>query len=155
MRFFRRATTVATADSGSPAPARLFPFVPVVALSLALAVTLAACGEHDAATGASASGDSVPVAGGGGRGAEVYASSCASCHGAGLEGTEKGPSQLSIVYEPNHHPDSAYESAIRNGAPQHHWDFGDMPPVEGLSDDDIDVVISFIRAEQERRGLTP
>lgn len=87
------------------------------------------------------------------QGAEVYASSCASCHGADLRGTEKGPSQLSIVYEPNHHGDDSYRSAIANGAPQHHWNFGDMTPVEGLSDDDVEAVIAYIRSEQQRQGF--
>ncbi len=89
----------------------------------------------------------------GGLGAEVYATSCASCHGADLRGTDKGPSQLSIVYEPNHHPDDAYRSAIANGAPQHHWTFGDMPPVEGLSSEQVEAVITYIRSEQERQGF--
>lgn len=86
-------------------------------------------------------------------GAQVYASSCASCHGADLRGTDKGPSQLSIVYEPNHHPDDAYRSAIANGAPQHHWTFGDMPPVEGLTTEEVEAVIDFIRSEQQRQGF--
>lgn len=86
-------------------------------------------------------------------GAALYAANCASCHGADLGGTDKGPSHLSVVYEPSHHPDEAFRSAIRNGAPQHHWDFGSMPPVTGLNDEEIDAVITFIRAEQERRGL--
>ena len=86
-------------------------------------------------------------------GAEVYANSCASCHGTDLRGTDKGPSQLSIVYEPNHHPDDAYRSAIANGTPQHHWPFGDMPPIEGLSDEEVEAVIGFIRAEQQRQGF--
>ena len=87
------------------------------------------------------------------RGAEVYAESCASCHGTDLRGTDKGPSHLSIVYEPNHHTDDSFRSAIANGAPQHHWSFGDMEPVEGLSDDDVEAVIAFVRAEQERQGF--
>ncbi len=87
------------------------------------------------------------------RGAEVYATSCASCHGADLRGTDKGPSHLSIVYEPNHHNDDSFRSAIANGAPQHHWPFGDMARIEGLSDADVEAVIAFIRAEQERQGF--
>lgn len=86
-------------------------------------------------------------------GADVYADNCASCHGADLRGTDKGPSQLSIVYEPNHHPDDAYRSAIANGTPQHHWNFGDMPPVQGLTTDEVEAVIAFIRAEQARQGF--
>jgi mono/diheme cytochrome c family protein len=89
------------------------------------------------------------------RGAELYASNCASCHGADLRGTDRGPSQLSIVYEPSHHPDDSYRSAIANGAGQHHWGFGDMPPVPGLDDADVDEIIEFIRAVQRREGFEP
>lgn len=112
----------------------------------ALSMGVAACGSDDTGpTGAA--GSQVE------RGAEVYAVSCASCHGADLRGTDKGPSHLSIVYEPNHHTDDSFRSAIANGAPQHHWNFGDMEPVEGLSDDDVEAVIAYVRAEQERQGF--
>ena len=86
-------------------------------------------------------------------GAEVYQQYCAECHGVGLRGTDEGPSQLSIIYEPNHHGDYAYRVAIREGTREHHWWFGDMPPVEGISDLEIEKVISFIRAEQQRLGF--
>ena len=83
----------------------------------------------------------------------VYQSNCASCHGADQRGTDQGPSQLSIVYEPNHHSDDAYRSAIRNGARQHHWNFGNMPAVEGITDEEIELVIQFIREQQEILGF--
>jgi mono/diheme cytochrome c family protein len=86
-------------------------------------------------------------------GAALYESNCASCHGADLRGTDKGPSHLSIVYEPNHHGDDAFRSAIVNGARQHHWNFGDMAAIPGLDDTQIDAVIDFIRSEQERQGF--
>ncbi len=86
-------------------------------------------------------------------GAEVYQQFCAECHGVDLRGTDKGPSQLSIIYEPNHHGDYAYRVAIRDGTREHHWWFGDMPPVEGISDLEIEKVISFIRAAQQRLGF--
>ena len=47
----------------------------------------------------------------------VYTNSCAACHGLELEGTDRGPSHLSIVYEPGHHGDDAFRMAIANGAP--------------------------------------
>ena len=72
---------------------------------VALSVGLAACGSDDTAP-TSAAGPQVD------RGAEIYAESCASCHGADLRGTDKGPSHLSIVYEPNHHTDDSFRSAI-------------------------------------------
>ena len=118
----------------------------VAAVTVGLAVGLAACGSDDTEP-TSASGSQVD------RGAEVYAQSCASCHGANLRGSDEGPSMLSIVYEPNHHTDDSFRSAIANGAPQHHWPFGDMEPVEGLSDDDVEAVIAFVRAEQQRQGF--
>ena len=107
--------------------------------------------SNGAGTDQSAPDDSINTIGS--IGAEVYANSCALCHGADLRGTDKGPSQLSIVYEPNHHPDDAYRSAIANGAPQHHWTFGNMPPVAGLTDEEVESVIAFIRAEQSRQGF--
>ncbi len=110
-----------------------------------LALVLAACGS-DPATPAVAAEASGP-------GAEVYGASCASCHGVDLRGTDKGPSHLSIVYEPNHHGDDAFRSAIANGSPQHHWGFGDMEPIEGLSDDDVEAVIAYVRSEQQRLGF--
>lgn len=86
-------------------------------------------------------------------GAAVYQQYCAECHGVDLRGTDKGPSQLSIIYEPNHHGDYAYRVAIRDGVREHHWWFGDMPPVEGITDLEIEKVISYIRSEQERLGF--
>lgn len=111
----------------------------------ALALLAVACGDS--------SDDTAAVSGG--AGAELYASNCASCHGADLRGTELGPSQLSIVYEPGHHGDDAFRSAIANGVGQHHWTFGNMPPIPGLDDTEVDAIISFVRSEQERQGFEP
>jgi len=115
-------------------------------MAMAAALGLGACGSGNDGTTAEEPG---PVA----VGAEVYAEACASCHGADLRGTDKGPSHLSIVYEPNHHTDDSFRNAIANGAPQHHWNFGDMEPVDGLTDDEVEAVIAFVRAEQERQGF--
>lgn len=114
-------------------------------LSVVLALVLSACTSDENTT-------PLTVAGGG-FGAQVYQASCASCHGVDLKGTDKGPSQLSIVYEPNHHGDDSYRSAAKNGARQHHWNFGDMPPVAGITDAEIEAVIVYIRSEQERLGF--
>jgi len=66
-----------------------------------------------------------------------------------------GPSQLSIVYEPNHHPDESFRAAIRDGVSPHHWDFGPMPAVSGLDDDEITAIIAYIREIQQREGFEP
>ena len=111
-----------------------------------IALTVAACG--------SAPDDAAPAGPAGSvTGADIYQAKCASCHGDDLRGTDKGPSHLSIVYEPNHHGDDAFRSAIVNGARQHHWNFGDMAAIPELDDDEIDDVIAYIRAEQERQGF--
>ena len=112
-------------------------------VSIAIALVVASCGSSS--DGSIAADPSGP-----GDGATLYQANCASCHGADLRGSEKGPSHLSIVYEPNHHGDDAFRSAIVNGAPQHHWNFGDMAAIPGLDDHEIDAIIDFVRAEQER-----
>lgn len=129
----------------------------VVAVLIATAV-LAGCGSDDTGSPIDTSlaidtGSSIETGSPIEPGAEVYAQSCASCHGADLRGTDEGPSHLSIVYEPNHHTDDAFRNAIANGAPQHHWNFGDMEAVEGLNGDDVEAVIAYVRAEQERQGF--
>ena len=42
---------------------------------------------------------------------------------------------------------------IRNGAPQHHWGFGNMPAVEDITDDQIKQVIAYIRTQQQELGF--
>ena len=66
-----------------------------------------------------------------------------------------GPSQLSIIYEPNHHPDESFRATIRDGVSPHHWDFGPMPAVSGLGDDEITAIIAYIREVQQREGFEP
>jgi mono/diheme cytochrome c family protein len=117
-------------------------------LVVALTVVLSACGSDDPV----AAPPVVPLAAEA-DGATIYQARCASCHGEDLRGTNKGPSQLSIVYEPNHHGDDSYRSAIRNGAPQHHWGFGNMPAVEDITDDQIKQVIAYIRTQQQELGF--
>lgn len=88
-------------------------------------------------------------------GEALYKQACASCHGSDLQGTDKGPSHLSQVYEPGHHPDAAFRAAVVSGARAHHWDFGDMAPVPGLTDAEIEAIIGYIREQQEERGFEP
>ena len=86
-------------------------------------------------------------------GAELYSAHCAECHGSDLRGTNKGPSHLSIIYEPSHHADGAFLLAVQRGARAHHWDFGDMPPIEGLSPTDIEAITAFVREQQRIQGF--
>lgn len=124
--------------------------VALAGLVAVLTVALAACGGDDPVAAPPES--LVPLAADA-DGASVYQARCASCHGEDLRGTDKGPSQLSILYEPNHHGDESYRSAIRNGVAQHHWGLGDMPAVEDITDDQIERVITYIRTQQQTLGF--
>lgn len=88
-------------------------------------------------------------------GADLYAANCAECHGADLRGTDKGPSPLSEVYVPGHHADGAFQVAVLAGAPQHHWNFGPMPSIPGLSQVDVAAIIAFVRETQRTEGFEP
>ena len=88
-------------------------------------------------------------------GRTLYLQNCASCHGVDLTGTETGPSFLSIVYEPGHHPDVAFHLAVTRGVQSHHWTFGPMPPVPGLGDTDIAAIVAYVRQVQQQEGFEP
>lgn len=89
------------------------------------------------------------------QGETLYQLSCAECHGTDLRGTDKGPSHLSAVYRPGHHADGSFLLAARVGVRQHHWRFGDMPPVPNLSDDEIEAITAFVREQQRVEGFEP
>lgn len=86
-------------------------------------------------------------------GSELYEANCAECHGSDLRGTDRGPSHLSIVYEPGHHADGAFLFAVQRGSRAHHWSFGDMPPIEGLSPEHVEAIVAFVRENQRLEGF--
>ncbi len=82
-----------------------------------------------------------------------YEAKCASCHGINTVGTDKGPTFLHRVYHPGHHGDGAFYQAPKNGVRAHHWPFGDMPAVDGITDSQIEKIIAYIRALQQANGI--
>lgn len=86
-------------------------------------------------------------------GEELYQATCAECHGTDLRGTDKGPSHLDAVYEPSHHADAAFFLAVQLGSRAHHFGFGDMAPVEGLTDDDVAAIVAYVRETQRIEGF--
>ena len=86
-------------------------------------------------------------------GETAFNANCALCHGLNAAGTTQGPTLIHRVYEPNHHQDFAFRNAMRKGVPSHHWQFGDMPPVPGLSDEEVDSIICYVRELQREGGI--
>ena len=86
-------------------------------------------------------------------GETMYQASCAACHGSDLRGTAVGPSHLSVIYNPDHHGEGAFAVAAITGVKAHHWRFGDMPPVAGITQEDMVRIIAFIREAQRTEGF--
>jgi mono/diheme cytochrome c family protein len=82
-----------------------------------------------------------------------YDAKCAQCHGVNAAGTDKGPTFLHRVYHPGHHGDGAFFLAPKRGVRAHHWPFGDMPPVAGVSDAQIEKIVLYVRALQRANGI--
>ena len=123
-----------------------------------MVIAIAGFGSRQSSTDSTVSGD--PAAGAGSEplvalGEQLFLQNCAACHGLDLRGTAVGPSLLSIVYEPDHHGDAAFLLAVRNGVRQHHWTFGDMPPIPGLSDTDVAAIVTYVREQQRTNGFEP
>lgn len=84
----------------------------------------------------------------------LYEKNCAACHGIDLAGTaDKGPPLVHRVYEPSHHSDAAFQLAVKNGVRAHHWKFGDMAPVPGLTPDDVAHTTAYVRMAQRKVGI--
>ncbi|WP_134724212.1 c-type cytochrome [Paracoccus luteus] len=87
-------------------------------------------------------------------GQQAFAANCASCHGTDAEGREGiAPPLIHKVYEPSHHGDMAFVLAARNGVRAHHWSYGDMAPVPGLTDAELAGIIRFVREVQVANGI--
>jgi mono/diheme cytochrome c family protein len=87
------------------------------------------------------------------RGSAIYGANCAQCHGADLDGTERGPSLLDPAYRSLTDADIA--DAVRNGVAERVWDFGPMPANGALSDTQIDAIVEYLRAEQAATAVSP
>jgi mono/diheme cytochrome c family protein len=87
-------------------------------------------------------------------GKRIFDSACAACHGANAAGTDGiAPPLIHKVYEPSHHGDEAFQRAASLGVKAHHWPFGDMPPVQGLTRGDVTMIVTYIRELQRTNGI--
>ncbi len=87
-------------------------------------------------------------------GEQLFANNCAACHGAGAKGTDRGPTFLSKIYEPGHHGDPSFHLAVKRGVRAHHWAFGNMPKISGISKEEVEQIISYVRWLQREKGIS-
>ena len=86
-------------------------------------------------------------------GRALFDANCAACHGVNAAGSDQGPPLVHRIYEPSHHGDMAFVLAARQGVRAHHWRFGNMPAVEGVSEEDILQITAYVRALQRANGI--
>lgn len=95
-----------------------------------------------------------PIDGNAAIGQRIFENACVACHGTNAVGVEgAGPPLIHVIYEPSHHADESFQRAVALGVRSHHWRFGDMPPVEGLTHGDVAMVVAYIREIQRANGI--
>ena len=95
-----------------------------------------------------------PIDGNAAIGQRIFENACVACHGTNAVGVEgAGPPLIHVIYEPSHHADESFQRAVALGVRSHHWRFGDMPPVEGLTRGDVAMVVAYIREIQRANGI--
>ncbi len=87
-------------------------------------------------------------------GKTVFEAKCVNCHGENATGQNGvAPPLVHKIYEPGHHSDMAFVLAAQNGVRAHHWNFGNMPPVEGVTAGEVKMVVAYIRELQRENGI--
>jgi len=87
-------------------------------------------------------------------GKRAFENACASCHGKNAVGQNGvAPPLVHKIYEPGHHGDASFQAAVAYGVRSHHWRFGDMPPVDGLTEGDVAMIVAYIRTLQRANGI--
>ena len=84
----------------------------------------------------------------------AFEAKCAVCHGANAAGQDGvAPPLVHKIYEPSHHGDASFLLAAKNGVRAHHWRFGNMLPVEGVTDGDVKMIVAYVRELQRANGI--
>ena len=87
-------------------------------------------------------------------GKQAFEVNCASCLGknaADLGGVAQPT--VHAIYEPGHHRNESFQRAAAVGVRAYHWQFGDMPAVEGVTRGNIKMVTAYIRELQRANGI--
>lgn len=94
------------------------------------------------------------ITGNGAIGQRIFETVCADCHGTNAVGVEgSGPPLIHKIYEPGHHGDEAFQRAVAVGVKSHHWRFGNMPQIQGLTRGDVTMIVAYIRQIQRANGI--
>jgi cytochrome c len=87
-------------------------------------------------------------------GQTIFENICSTCHGRNGSGNaEAGPPLIHKIYEPSHHGDESFQRAVALGVKSHHWKFGNMPAIKGLTRGDVAMVTEYIRQIQRANGI--
>jgi len=86
-------------------------------------------------------------------GDRLYQRDCARCHGEDGLGSLSGPPLLHRIYQPTHHADAAFLLAVGTGVRAHHWGYGDMEALPGVSPEEVGQITSYIRWLQRGVGI--
>jgi mono/diheme cytochrome c family protein len=87
-------------------------------------------------------------------GKSIFEAKCSECHGENAAGQNGvAPPLVHKIYEPSHHSDMAFVLAAQNGVRAHHWNFGNMPKIEGLTQGDVKMVAAYVRELQRANGI--
>ncbi len=134
-------------NAGTPPEGRHPATVASLLFVVAALLALVACGEtpapHDPAPQAIAG--SADLSDAARQGKTVFDTNCAQCHGPEATGTNLGPTFIDRIYHPGHHGDAAFHLAVTRGVRQHHWNFGNMLPVPGVTETQVGQIICYVR----------
>ena len=87
-------------------------------------------------------------------GQRLFEAKCSDCHGPNAVGQAGvAPPLIHIIYEPNHHGDESFQRAVALGVRAHHWKFGNMPAVAGLTRAEVKSIIAYVRELQRHNGI--
>jgi mono/diheme cytochrome c family protein len=87
------------------------------------------------------------------KGQIAFEASCAVCHGKNAAGTDRGPPLVNDIYNPGHHADEAFYRAAKQGVPQHHWSYGNMPRRPEVTDGQLIAIVRYVRELQQANGI--
>ena len=79
---------------------------------------------------------------------------CSSCHGENAVGKNGvAPPLIHKIYEPSHHGAESFQRAVAMGVRAHHWKFGNMPAIDGLTRADVKAITEYVRELQRYNNI--